>query len=357
MSKEFKNGNNEINQSGEHNSISRNNIKQNQNQIDKSDNKTIIVNNILNKPRRLTPEEVEKLKEQTQRPYLKHKLNEQVCCFGYVVGRYRNSDRFTVINIVDSQGRYVTDHIQLDFKENEFKYEHYESNPTFIQMKGVVKSYNRIDGSLDYEINLSEKPIILSENYYNRTGIINYEDCYNINKINDFLSMNNIEELYKVINKLRLTINTLSLDDFNENFIYDYVINQYMLNTVTYDLYNNSFNNVGVSDDSLIDLIIILSSIVYILNSVEIISLSYIFKFISYICNVLQGVEYDKKSNKQFVDFCKQNLKIEGKNKINKAWNVVYLRKMNFGVDSNPGYDNFNEVLIMSYAVLNKLIK
>ena len=30
MSKEFKNGNNEINQSGEHNSISRNNIKQNQ---------------------------------------------------------------------------------------------------------------------------------------------------------------------------------------------------------------------------------------------------------------------------------------------------------------------------------------
>ena len=76
-----------------------------------------IVNNQYNikiikqdrKPKRKSKEEMEKYKKEVQRPYLKHKLGEVVHCYGYIIGRYKNTNRYTVINIVDVKGNYVAE--------------------------------------------------------------------------------------------------------------------------------------------------------------------------------------------------------------------------------------------------------
>lgn len=315
----------------------------------------IKITKIINKPERLNEKQKEELRNKTQRPYLRHKLNQRICCFGYVVGKHKYSKRYTVINLVDINGRYVADHVQLDLKEDEFEY--YENNMIMIKFKGIVKEYNRNDGSLDYEIDLIEKPIILSHTYFNMNQLIVYDNMdINIDKINDFITTCKLDSLMDILNKLRDDINKSTSYDFGENFIYSYIINQYMLNTATYNLYNNEFEDSNINEDIILDLIIISSFIFYILTSVDHIGIEYLFKSISYICDILQGVHCENKSNEKFKKFCINKLNKPNK-KVTKLWNTVYLRKVNFGVDSNPGYDNFNEVLIMSYAVLNKLIK
>lgn len=316
-----------------------------------------IIKNITKEPKRLTDKEINKLKEETQRPYLKHRLGERITCYGYLIGKYRNTKFYTVINLVDDKGKYITDHVQLNLKTDEFEYN--ERDVVFIKFKGVVKEYIRkSDNSKDYEIDLIEKPIVLSEIYYNMNNTTDYYSKeFNEDKIFDYISTIEVSKLYELINKLKQLINNLTTYDFGENFIYSFIINQYMLNTATYELYNGSVNNIKISEDAILQILILISSVFYILNVSDRVSLTFIFEYICFVCNKFQGVEYTKKSNPKFETFCKNKLNIKNsQRKIDRAWSVIKLRQLNFGNNPNPGDFKFDEVLNMAYSVLNDYI-
>lgn len=314
-----------------------------------------VTKNIIKQPRRLSVEEINKLKGLTQRPYLKHRLGERISCYGYVIGRYRNTDLYTVINLVDINGKYITDHVQLNLKTN--IYDYYENHITLIKIKGVVKEYIRkSNNTIDYEIDLLEKPIVLTETYYNMKNnkVDYYSKEINESKIFDFISTIEVSKLYNLINKLKSNINNLTAYDFGENFIYSFIINQYMLNTATYELYNENINKIN--EDAVLQILILISSVYYILNEADSVSLTYILEFICYVCNIFQGVTCCNESNPNFRKFCEQKLNIKSKNKIKGAWKTIHLRKMNFGSDPNPGNFKFNEVINMAYSVLDDFI-
>lgn len=323
--------------------------------IDRSKNIKIIKK--IEQPKRLSEDEIKNLKKLTQRPYLKYNLGERINCYGYIVGRYKNTNLITIINLVDDKGRYITDHVQLNLKSYS-----YNNESSFIKFKGVVKEYTRkSNNTLDYEIDLLEEPIFLSNKYYNMNMIANQNHYdskeINVNKIFDYISTIEIEKVYELIDNIKRRINDLTSYDFCNNFIYSFVINQYMLNTATYELYNENIGNIKISEDGVLDILIILSSILYILSIVDYVSIDFILTFISCICDILQGTEFKNTDNEKFKLFCQNKINIKTKKSMNKLWKVIYLRKSNFGNDNNPNNFNFEEIINMAYLVLDDYIK
>lgn len=341
------------------NEVGVNNGKLNQYNIDNTINNNIKIIKESEKPKRKNKEEIEKMKKEVQRPYLKHKLNEIVHCFGYIVGRYRNTNRYTVINIVDVDGNYVADHIQLDLQnyENELIKPLGEDSIYFIRFKGVVRQYIRQDKTVDYEIRLIDKPIVFSIMYFNMQGCVDYDiEKVNKNKIINYLSTAPIDELYNLLEKLKDEINDLSRHEFGVNYVYSYAVNQYMLNSATYDLYNKLLHKKDLNEDSILDLIILLSSIVYTFKYNEQVSLVYIMKYISYMCDILQGVNNQNQSIEKFKQFCVEKIKVESKRKIDELIHSVRCRKMNFGINDLEECTESN-LYEYAYCVLNEIIK
>ena len=328
-----------------------------------------IVNNQYNikiikqdrKPKRKSKEEMEKYKKEVQRPYLKHKLGEVVHCYGYIIGRYKNTNRYTVINIVDVKGNYVADHIQLDLQLEE--YEKYitkpfgETNIYFIRFKGIVKQYIRQNDSIDYEIKLIEPPNAISILYSNMLGSIDYDiEKVNENKIINYLSTTPLNNLYELLEKIKDELNELTRYEFGMNYVYSYAVNQYMLNSATYDLYNELLYKKDLNEDSILDLIVLLSSIIYTFKYNEQITLVYIMKYISYMCDILQGMDNENKTTDEFKLFCKEKLKASSKSKQKELFYVINLRKMNFGVNDLEECTESN-LYEYAYCVLNDMIK
>ena len=341
------------------NEVGVNNGKLNQYNIDNTINNNIKIIKESEKPKRKNKEEIEKMKKEVQRPYLKHKLNEIVHCFGYIVGRYRNTNRYTVINIVDVDGNYVADHIQLDLQnyENELIKPLGENSIYFIRFKGMVRQYIRQDKTIDYEIRLIDKPIVFSIIYYNMQGSIDYDiEKVNKNKIINYLSTTPIDDLYNLLEKLKDEVNDLTRHEFGLNYVYSYVVNQYMLNSATYDLYNQLLHKKDLNEDLILDLIILLSSIVYIFKYNEQVTLVYMMKYISYMCDILQGILNQNKTTEEFKRFCKEKLKVEGKRKIEELVRIIRLRRLNFG-NNDLEECTENNLYEYAYCVLNDMIK
>ena len=111
-----------------------------------------------------------------------------------------------------------------------------------------------------------------------------------------------------------------------------------------------------LNEDSILDLIVLLSSIIYTLKYNEQVTLVYIMKFISYMCDILQGMNNQNRTTDEFKEFCKEKLKAESKSKQKELFYVVNLRKMNFG---NNDLEECTESNLYEYAycVLNEMIK
>ena len=331
--------------------------------IDKS-NSTIIYKKI-EYPTRQSKEEREKLEKITQRPALMDNVGKHITCFGLVAGKHRNG-LYTVINVVDKHGKYVADHIHLDFKEDLYDYKGIDPLlDRFIRFTGIVSTYKKGEND-DYCINIIDKIDIRASLLYYIGDPIDYEVLETFpDKINEFLRTCNITAIYNIIDEIRNRINILTEDVACKDFVYYFIINQYFLNTATYSIYDGELRDQGFNECCIIDLLILLSVTLYDLKTHTSIDLYTLFHKIVCYCNLIQGINkfnryvngferilpYDY--NPGFARFC-EKLGYEGKRKFNTLWANALLRRKSFDMYEPVPEDLTKEILVerMHHVIL-----
>ena len=215
--------------------------------VDKSKSKNIINNKIVykfsNNSRNLELKKIE-------RPGLQDMGVGKIITFEAVlVGKYRNNDKcYTIMNL--HKGReYLADHTQLILNEEPEEFiKRNATNSNLIRATGRIDSYGN-PNNLKYCINLLPLPkkiIFLPHIYYNNNEICSSSteefqkrmwDCY------DKINLARHDDLLNMIEAIRYKINNLTEGTFVNDFIYHFIINQYSLNTLNSDMYNNTIQS------------------------------------------------------------------------------------------------------------------
>lgn len=339
--------------------INRNNIRNSQNNINKS-SKTNIYKNIKY-PERMTKEEKEELMKETQRPALKDKCGKRITCFGLAVRKYPYEDFYTVINVVDKNGNYIADHIQLNYREDLYNYDgQIPLKDNYIRFTGIVDKYGRSDNSEDYCINITDRVYMTSSDLFYDGEIIDYERVeINYNEISEYIKRANMTKLYNLIDSLRKEINEITDDMLCEDYIFYYIINQYFLNQATYNMYDGIFRDQGFNEECVIDILILLGHVLFDLKDREKTYLYNLFELISYSCNIIQGIDIFNKynSNPKFINFCTNNLGCTGKRKLKTLWYIITLRKIDFNMD-DPKHPKLTKDMMTyrAYHMINNYI-
>lgn len=334
----MENVNNNKNIIGDNNNVSNSNINSN------------IITNIY--PKIQSIKEKEKERERKQRPYLSDKEGKLVKGYGFVVRNY-NDDFITVINLTDLNGVYIADHIQLNIKENIYNYE-YKSN--FIQFEGYVYSYKRVDGSIDYSINISNPVIFLSSSVDNCNFTEKYFDMtLDIEKFLKYFYKAEYNDLFRLLKKLSERLDKLTIE-FGKRFVYNNIINNFMLYNATYDLYKEELQSNILNNEALVSLILIIASLIYQIESDKSMDIRYILTYIANACNLEQGIQTYNKQSKEFERFCNNIGILTNSKRLKKAWAKIRLRKYNFSSEVNPMNLDKNSLAESAYLILNDYI-
>ena len=326
------------------------NVNKNQT-INKSKNKNIITNKIIYKFSNNNNRNLELKK--IERPGLQDMGVGKIITFEAVlVGKYRNNDRcYTIMNL--HKGReYLADHTQLILNEEPGEFiKRNATNSNLIRATGRIDSYGN-QNNLKYCINLLPLPkkiIFLPHIYYN-----NNEICYSgteefqklMMECYDKIDFARHDDLLCMIEAIRYKINNLTEGTFVNDFIYHFIINQYSLNTLNSDMYNNTIQSNEFDKTDLRNLVVLLGGVLYdLLSNIEI-SLYDILEYSAYRLNKIQGV-YNLKfrtkkecieSNSDFAEFCKKHHMRFG-----KGWEFIRCRSKIFDLDVN-NYYVFHEI-------------
>lgn len=314
---------------------------------------------IINKP----PVSQIKYKEpETYRPSLKDREDDVVTGVGYISRKY-DDKKYTIINLVDNDGYYMADHTQLDMKECEYNYNIDLQETRFVEFTGKVKEYIRSNGTKDYEIILHHKPKLFDGKFIHNPDLSIVDKDYDINKINDFISNKACtRDIQDLIIKISNELNILTKFEYENNFVFDYIVNTFFLNRATYDLYEGNIRSISCSNNALVDLLYIISATYFYFKTSSIVELDCILGHITSWCNILQNVvdyfaDTQSPNCKKFKKYCKQHLNIETNNELTKTWDVMKNRKRNFGNNPNPNEYELSSILEMSYYVLDKYIQ
>lgn len=347
------------------NSIGNNNnitVGNNMNFTNKQNKENNINRENINKnikiPKRISKEEMEKLMKITMRPNLKDKLGQHIECFGFIVCKYKDVDsRYTVINVIDTNGNtYTADHIQLDLKENMYDYSN--DRGQFIRFEGTVISYPK-NNSVDYTVDITSKVKIMSSIMLNLEGDYS-ENGIDYDKINNYLYRSNMTNIYNLIDKIKEEINHKTEGFCSKDFIYYYIINQFYLNQATYYIYEGNLRDQGFSGESILNILILLSNVLYELTNKYEITLYYILKLIAQGCNIIQGVvDYDNIDNNPKLKLFIRNYigKDTGKKRMKRIWSFILYRYFNFN-EPNPNVNKWDEqdLITRSYMILDEYI-
>lgn len=327
------------------------------------DNNKVIFNSKI--PKRMNSKEKQEKEKLTNRPCLQDKLNQKITCFGYIVGKHKYMNNlYTVINIVDTNGKYVSDHIQLNLKEDEYDYKYDYCIGNYIRFTGIVNKYVRKDGSEDYSVDIIKKAMIFSEDYDLDEQPYDYlNNKIDIQKIDEYLSNQNISKIYDLIYSIRKEINVLTHGFYFEDFLYYFIINQFTLNTSTYAMYEGDLRDQNMNEDCMIGILVLLGSLLFELKTEEFTNLRKLMANIIMECNVLQGIEEYSNINKNqklklfYEQYLSINNQVVGKKKIEDASRFIQCRKRNFGnipYDKNKLDDNV--IIQRAYCMIQELI-
>ena len=268
-----------------------------------------------------------------------------------LVGKYRNNDAcYTIMNL--HQGRkYLADHTQLLL--NEEPEEFIKRNTTdskLIRATGRIDSYGN-PNNIKYCINLLPLPkkiIFLPDIYYDNNKLYDSstEEFKNqMNQCYDKIECARHDDLLYMIENLRHKINNLTEGTFVNDFIYHFIINQYTLNTLNSDMYNNTIQSDEFDDEDLRNLIVLLGGVLYDLLTDTETKLYDILEYSAYrlnkiqnICNLNCNKKESLKLNMYFYEFCKKHNISFG-----KGWEFVRCRNKIFNININS-YSAFNEI-------------
>lgn len=270
----------------------------------------------------------------------------------------------TCIN-VHSNYKFMTDHIHVNFPEKL-----YDDSDAYslMKVKGIVYEYTRTNGTKDYSMIVTE---ILNRS--NRMlGVV--KNIFGV-KFNKFdrgsidIYMNKIEEMDNnqlselVVREVESIDSFLSASDmFFPGFISNSIFTYYFLNTKLDYLEQQKLCVRYLPNEVLIDLGLLFSTVIRGINAGEIYLWRHLFKKVSEICNVLQGVEKDllmkTKSNRKDYDIIDINIK-EFSNKIEaeqvkKNFTKIRIRNKDFGYLYPENVEEFKDAMkcnLISYAL------
>ena len=164
-------------------------------------------------------------------------------------------------------------------------------------------------------------------------------ECYDINEINKchkILLTYKHDDLIRFLNHLRSRINNFPRGFFRKDFIYHYILNNYGLNTINSDIFENNIQSNQFDDFELYDLIILLGNVLYEFIMNREFYLDELLRTITMDINAIQGIkslskypnkQQCKKSNNDFANFCKKrNIKF------GLGWLYVRNRNKNFKI-------------------------
>lgn len=319
---------------GNSNNNFNNNIKGNNNNVNNK-NKTNNINNNINYYKYKI---VDNKQNKICRPGLKDIGEGKIITFEAIyVGKYtRFSNCITIINI-HSCDKFLADHSQLFLNESVDSFEkRNELESCMIQGIGRIKTYPK-NNDVDYCLELlpDTKLTYLNDLYVNMDPLkdisnIEIQNCYK-----EILSYRHDELIY-LVNKLRYKLNSFHSGIVRKDFLYHYILNQYSLNTLNADIYEDNIQSDQFDNYQLYDLIIILGAIIFELEFGDtIIHLSYLLRKINMYINSIQGIKSlkfkDKKDckkiNYDFFKFCQKTNTSFG-----KGWMMVRNRNENFDI-------------------------
>lgn len=277
------------------------NIKGNNNNNNK--NKTNMINN-KNTINYYKYKIIENKQNKIRRPGLKDIGEEKIITFEAVcVGRYNKfSNCITIINI-HSCDKFLADHAQLFLNESVDSFEkRNELESCMIQGIGRIKTYPK-NNDVDYCLELlpDTKLTYLNDLYVNMSPLkeitnIEIQNCYE-----EILSYRHDELLY-LVNKLRYKLNSFHSGITRKDFLYHYILNQYGLNTLNADIYEDSLQSDQFDNYQLYDLIIILGALIFELEFGDtVIHLSYLLRKINMYINSMQGIKSLTCRDKKYV--------------------------------------------------------
>lgn len=212
-----------------------------------------------------------------------------------------------------------------------------------IQGIGKIKKYPK-NNSFDYSIELlsNHKVVFLNDLYYN-SDYMEYYDINEINKCHEILLTYKHDDLISFLNHLRTRINNFPMAFFRKDFIYHYILNNYGLNTINSDIFENNIQSNQFDDFELYDLIILLGNVLYEFIMNKEFYLDELLRTITMDINAIQGIkslskypnkQQCKKSNKDFANFCKKR-----GIKFGLGWLYVRNRNKNFKINETMSLD------------------
>ena len=252
----------------------------------------------------------------------------------------------------------MADHTQLNMKEKEFNYKVDLNKTRLVEFTGKVEEYTRANNSIDYCINLHHKPLLYDGSWYNSEVDLSFiEGGFNEEKINKFIGKASTREFQDLIIKISNDLNILTKFEYNNNFIFDFITNTFFLNRATYDLYEGNIRSISCSNYALVDLLYIISAVLFEFKVSNVIKLEWLLPKIIYYCNIFQKVySYNAGCDARFKKYCKQHLNIESNKELNKAWGVLLKRQMNFGSNPNPNNFNQEDIIDTAFYIINQYI-
>lgn len=241
-----------------------------------NDNSVTVINNYTYTELSKKELKESKLKEQSARFGLATLCGESVRCYGIlidnIIGCKDNIDRSTVINLIDlNTGKYLSDHININ---KSWVKRVYNGRLTFIEIYGRVYKYD--DGNDRFAID----PTQLKNGYIKRASqlIINPYNTIDYVKMNtvSYTEMDEIEdwlqydlntnELKVLIKYLKIYINRLTKTDIHEDFLYNYIINNYLLNSSQFELFYKEIPMNKLNKNHYVELIYLLSNVIIMLS-------------------------------------------------------------------------------------------
>lgn len=310
--------------------------------VDNSKSKNIINNKIIYKFSNDNNRNLELKK--IERPGLQDMGVGKIITFEAVlVGKYRNSDIcYTIMNL--HKGReYLADHTQLILNEEPEDFiKRNATKSNLIRATGRIDSYGK-PNNIKYCINLLPLPkkiIFLPHIYYNNNNEISFSSTEELDKKSwccyDNINLARHDDLLNMIDAIRYKINNLTEGTFVNDFIYHFIINQYSLNTLNSDMYNNTIQSNEFDETDLRNLVVLLGGVLYDLLSYVDITLYDLLEYSAYRLNKIQGIVKltcrNKKecmeSNSNFTKFCKKHYISFG-----KGWEFIRCRNKIFDLN------------------------
>lgn len=268
-----------------------------------------------------------------------------------IIKEYNRFENCVTIMNLHKGKKYLADHTQLFLNEDLTDFNNRNVNESnLIHATARIGTYGKPNNK-KYCLNLipNKRILFLPHICYNNTEIKNeptdivnkkLDNCFN--KIDEARH----DELLYMIETLRYKVNELTEGIYTEDFIYHYLINQYSLNTLNSDMYNNSIQTNEFTDIDLRNLILLLGGILYDIISNYQINIYDLFMNIIYRLNKTQGIynlncnkKESSRYNNQFALFCKNHNISFG-----KGWEIVRCRNKIFHINTKEYYI-FDEIM------------